>query len=176
MLTSHRAGSQRSSTQPTSSVIDRDSEHVIAIPTLTEIGDLARALLEQHNLTELGWTFAWDRAKRRLGSCNFASRRITLSRPIFTIEANRNEARPTILHEIAHALAGNCAGHGSTWQKIAIDIGASPTRCRSVISPELPIVGTCNCGTIHARVRKPSPNFTYTCRKCASSIVWLKRS
>lgn len=160
----------------TAKVFTDDATGVIEIPTLSEISDLAWSLLDQHQLTAQGWTFAWDRAKRRLGACNCAKKRITLSRPIFSIEENRHEARHTILHEIAHALAGTRAGHGPKWKQIAVSIGARPQRCATVREPELPIVGVCRCGAIHFRVRMPSKDLTHRCRRCGSTVTWSRRA
>ena len=38
----------------------------------------------------------------------------------------------TILHEIAHALAGTAARHGPAWRKIALRIGATPKASKAV--------------------------------------------
>lgn len=151
-------------------------QHAGTVPSLADIAELANTLLDDHGLTRQGWTFGWDRAKRRLGACNSTRRRITLSQPIFSIEANRPEARQTLLHEIAHALAGHNAGHGPKWKRIAVQIGARPQRCGSVVEPELPVVGTCGCGAIHSRVRKPATGSIYHCRRCRSVIRWSRRS
>jgi hypothetical protein len=52
-----------------------------------------------------------DSAVRRFGTCRYSRKLITLSRQL--IELN-DQARvlDTILHEIAHALAGPKTGHG----------------------------------------------------------------
>jgi len=64
---------------------------------------LAVTLMQQHGL--VGWTFKFDHARRRFGCCNFTRRTISLSRPL-TFLNDDAEVRDTILHEIAHALAG----------------------------------------------------------------------
>lgn len=148
----------------------------ISPPTLDEVESLAHALLTEHGLVDQGWTFGWDRARRRLGACNWAKKQVSLSRPIFSIDENRHEARQTILHEIAHVLAGSSAGHGSEWKRIAIAIGARPRRSAVVAEPDLPIIGTCRCGSIHGRVRMPVKNLTHQCRRCHSMVTWSRRA
>lgn len=64
---------------------------------------LAQELMAFHGLT--GWSFAFDRAKRRAGAAHFDRKQITLSRAL--TEASDDDAvRDTILHEIAHVLVG----------------------------------------------------------------------
>lgn len=41
------------------------------------------------------------------------------------------EVRDTILHEIAHVLAGIRAGHGPAWKDVARSLGARPEACAS---------------------------------------------
>ena len=42
------------------------------------------------------------------------------------LEGNEEEIRDTVLHEIAHAIAGPEAGHGPLWKATARRIGATP--------------------------------------------------
>lgn len=90
---------------------------------LTEIAALARGLMDRHGLGE--WTFAFLEAKRRLGDCHFEDRLIRIGRA-HALDAGEAEVRDTILHEIAHALAGPEARHGPAWKAIARRIGATP--------------------------------------------------
>jgi SprT protein len=87
----------------------------------------ARQKIKDHNL--VGWAFQWDSAKRRLGACKYSKKQITVSRPLFDALKVKHDALDTILHEIAHAIAGSAAGHGPKWQKVAREIGAKPERC-----------------------------------------------
>lgn len=91
---------------------------------------LANFELQKHGLIEKGWTFNFDRGSRRFGCCYYATRRITLS--WLLTEANgAAEVRNTILHEVAHALAGHPAGHGPEWVRICRSIGGDGLRCYS---------------------------------------------
>jgi len=57
---------------------------------------------------------------------------IKLSWPIFKLEQNRHHFTETILHEIAHHMAGFNAGHGYAWQVVAKMIGCSAERCHNL--------------------------------------------
>ena len=90
---------------------------------LNGVAKMARRLMDEHGLT--GWTFAFVEAKRRLGDCHFRHRVIRISRA-HGLEGNEEQIRDTVLHEIAHAIAGREAGHGRLWKATARRIGATP--------------------------------------------------
>lgn len=121
---------------------------------LTEARALARSLMAQHGLT--GWRFEFDRAKRRAGVCRHGQKVIGLSAPITRLHPEA-EVRDTILHEIAHALAGPRAGHGPAWVATARRIGCSGERCVSEDVPTVPgdWVGVCPRGHVADRHRRP---------------------
>ena len=98
--------------------------------------DLARTLMRQHGLERDGWTFRFDHARRRFGSCQPGRKLLTLSRPL-TLLNNEDQVRDTILHEIAHALTPG-DGHGRRWRAKCVEIGANPKRTYGddeVVSP-----------------------------------------
>ena len=88
---------------------------------------MARELMDEHGLDT--WTFAFLEAERRLGDCHFGDRVIRVGRA-HALDASEAEIRDTVLHEIAHALAGPEARHGPAWKAIARRIGATPPRQR----------------------------------------------
>lgn len=88
---------------------------------------LAESLMAEHGVPS-DWTFAFDNATTRLGACSYKNRRISLSRH-YTAHATEEQVRDTILHEIAHVLAGPAARHGLTWKAIASRLGATPKAC-----------------------------------------------
>ena len=90
---------------------------------LSHIAATARGLMDEHGLDT--WTFAFLEAERRLGDCHFQDRVIRVGRA-HALDAGEAEIRDTILHEIAHALAGPEARHGARWKAIARRIGATP--------------------------------------------------
>ena len=90
---------------------------------LAQVAAMARALMDEHGLAD--WTFAFLEAERRLGDCHFQDRVIRLGRA-HALDGSEAEIRDTVLHEIAHALAGPEARHGPEWKAIARRIGATP--------------------------------------------------
>jgi len=113
---------------------------------------LARELLTAHGLT--GWSFRLNRSKVNLGLCRYGQRTIELS--AFFVEENSDEAiRDTLLHEIAHALAGRAAGHGPLWRAMCLRVGAKPERLS--FEAEMPAgrwQAVCgNCGTTSTAAR-----------------------
>jgi hypothetical protein len=115
----------------------------------------AEALIRLH--LDDGWTFAFDAAKLRAGQCDYTRKRITVSRYLaarFDDDANHQ----TLLHEVAHALAGVDAGHGPAWKAIAHDLGyVGGTTHRGETATELaPWVGVCPAGhTVYRQMRPP---------------------
>jgi hypothetical protein len=143
--------------------------------TLDDIEDLARYALAEHGLDSEGWTFCWDRAKRRAGQCRYIPKEIGLSRPVFELEVNRERALDTILHEVAHALTPG-AGHGHRWKVAAVALGANPSSCDDQLLPApAPWVADCTCGYPHGRFKAPPAGARYRCNTTKEYIVWRRR-
>src|SRR6476620_7955328 len=119
-----------------------------------EARDLATRLMREHNL--VGWTFRFDHARRRFGSCRTREKVITLSRPL-TILNTIDQVRDTVLHEIAHALTPG-DGPGLRWRQKCREIGAKPARCYTDEEVALP-------------ARKPA-RYRFGCRSCE---WWVER-
>lgn len=128
---------------------------------------MARRLMDEHGLTD--WTFGFDRAKTRAGQCRYGRKAISLSRPL-TARHDEAEVRDTVLHEIAHALAGPRAGHGPRWRAKALAIGCSGSRCSS---PDAPRVegdwrGVCPSG--HETTAHRRPRRVRSCGRCSNGF------
>jgi predicted SprT family Zn-dependent metalloprotease len=127
---------------------------------------LARQLLAAHGLSE--WSFAWNRRKRSLGLCRYHERRIELSAH-FVAYNPIEQVRETVLHEIAHALAGEKAGHGPRWKAMCVRVGCKPERCDrgEAKMPGGRWAGSCpSCGKTYSRHRRPEKAARYWCRPC----------
>lgn len=151
---------------------------------------LALALMKQHGLA--GWQFRFNRARRRMGICFYEKEQIQVWPPPFIKQSGRielsihlvernpvDEVRDTILHEIAHALAGPKAGHGPRWKSIARAIGARPERCSLAADmPKGKWRAQCpNCRCEYHRHRKPRSITGYHCKACGpvfGAIVWRR--
>lgn len=126
---------------------------------------LARSLMEDYDFAH--WGFAFDRAKTRHGQCDFGKERITLSR--YFVEMNEEAlVRETILHEIAHAIAGARAGHGPRWQMVARNLGVRPVARKASEMPPGRYRGVCPCGYPHSLHRRPTRS--YYCRTCRGDV------
>ena len=90
---------------------------------LLDVANEARSLMDRHGLED--WTFRFSTAKTRLGECRESEKVIQLSAR-HAVTAERGGVTDTILHEIAHALAGANARHGPAWKVIATRLGARP--------------------------------------------------
>ena len=138
---------------------------------------LAIDLMRRHGLAE--WSFAFDHARRRFGSCRYASKTITLSRPL-TFLNSEEQVRDTLLHEIAHALAPG-DGHGRRWKAACVRIGAKPVRCytdRTVVSPPRQpapyLLGCRRCDWWVERRRVTRRKLV--CRECRGEVVYRERA
>lgn len=148
---------------------------------LQEIEKQAKALMVAHGVGRL--PFEFDNGKRRIGGCHFIQigttvlpKKITLSRH-FAVLLTEDEIRDTILHEIAHALAGRDAGHGPIWKAAVAKIGGKPERCKvTSASPEKAVVGTCpKCDKVVAKMHR-LPLRVYFHNPCgqAHPLRWTK--
>lgn len=126
-----------------------------------------------------GWRFGLDHARTRLGCCHYDQRRITCSVHLVAYLAN-DEVDQIILHEIAHALTGQAAGHGAPWRRQAQRLGY--TGGRTVEVPEARLSarwrGLCPAGHEVLRHRKPAR--PVDCGRCAAAgrrarITWQDR-
>jgi SprT protein len=145
---------------------------------LNDVRRMADELLTRH--LDSGWSFAFDNAKRRAGMCNYQTRRISMSRYLsarYDDETNRQ----TLLHEIAHALAGPEARHGPAWLRRARAIGytGGVTHNGETATELAPWVGVCPAGHVAYRHRRPTRGMS--CAKCSSSFdsrflfAWRRR-
>jgi len=145
-----------------------------------DLKKLEQAVSEQlarYSLT--GWTFGLADTKRRLGVCKHRSKRIEISK-YYAIHNSEESVLDTLLHEIAHAVAGPEAGHGPIWKAVAARIGATPRACDD--SPDTVVQPgdwqtTCPaCKHTHYRYRRPKSLSGYRC-KCPArtSLVFAYR-
>lgn len=136
------------------------------------IQKLAIRLINKH-LPNSGWKFQWDNAKRRLGYCRFGPKIISLSRTL-VLETTLEQIEDTILHEIAHVMAGYRAGHGWQWKRVARSIGCSAERCHNVTTKTgAKYEASCKCETPHYKFRRPKHGLTgYRCSACKTKLTF----
>lgn len=138
----------------------------------------ANALIAHH--LDPAWTFGFDNAKRRAGLCDYTRKRISVSRYL-AARYDDDTNHQTLLHEVAHALAGPAAGHGPEWKRVARSLGyVGGTTHRGETANELaPWVGVCPAG--HTAYRHRRPTRTMSCVLCAPrfdtrfQFHWVRR-
>lgn len=138
----------------------------------------AEALIYMH--LDASWSFNFDRATQRAGLCNYSRKRITVSRYL-AARWSDDEVHQTLLHEVAHAMAGQGAGHGAAWKRVAREIGyVGGTTHRGETASELaPWVGRCPAG--HEVYRHRRPPRPVSCAKCSRTFdtrfafSWVRR-
>ena len=152
---------------------------------LKQVEKYANDKLAEYGLTKLGWTFKWDRSKRRFGQCRYRLKEVGISKPLAELN-DADNVHDTVLHEIAHVLASVRGfvreGHGQNWKDICVEIGAKPVRCYSadqVVLPKMKYTGTCpKCLTTFQKARMPKHKRYHS--KCNSRghydyvIEWVK--
>lgn len=148
------------SIRPCASVDRREDERRLAKVELE-----AKRLLSRHGLK--GWSFQYDDASRRAGMCSHQLKVIGLSW-LYCLTATDAHVRDTILHEIAHALAGPEHNHDRAWRDIAQSIGCTATRCHTVdYAPPRYIVSCPRCRwAIRRNVRRRGT----ICKSCRSPV------
>lgn len=134
---------------------------------LQHIRDLASDLITRHLGPE--WSFGFDNAKRRAGLCDYSRTHISLSRYL-TARFDDHTNEQTLLHEVAHALAGSAAGHGPVWKRTARSLGyTGGVTHRGETATELaPWVGQCPNGHVAYRHRRATR--AMSCAKCSRSF------
>lgn len=138
----------------------------------------AEALIKTH--LDASWSFAFDHAKVRAGLCDFTRKRITVSRYL-AARFDDEDNYQTLLHEVAHALAGPAEGHSKRWLGIARELGyIGGVRHTGETAKELAAwVGVCPSGHTIYRHRKPAR--ASSCTRCspvynaAFQIAWMRR-
>jgi hypothetical protein len=138
---------------------------------------LARTLMNEHGLGHI--PFKAHHSKRSFGTTRFIGRRqifsrqweswevkgILLSRPLTEVNSEV-QVRDTILHEIAHAIAGP-VGHAWEWRQVDRQLGANPEAVcgKGVVQVRGPYQAQCTCGHVHSMYRMPKRQnkiFRYT--------------
>lgn len=84
-----------------------------------------------------GWTLKFVRSKKFAGCCDFKTNEIKLSSIYLkSLIVTINDVIETLLHELAHAIAGYINGHNIIWKHIAQLIGSNgKVFCEKIFSP-----------------------------------------
>lgn len=139
---------------------------------------LARKTLKRLGIH--GWSVKLDNSHRVAGRCYHEIKTIVLSRRFINHPTcSMEEIENTILHEIAHAIAGYKEHHGPEWKRIARMIGCTGDRCTKIQFDErIPkYVLRCtnpDCTNIGHRHKIPSKikagAASFNCGRCKSKM------
>ena len=106
---------------------------------LHTVAATARELMDLHGLSD--WALVYGESQRRLGLCKHKDQLIRIALH-HALDDEDHDIRDTVLHEIAHALAGPGHGHGARWKEIAARIGASPASAKQTKSVSTLVLDT----------------------------------
>jgi len=164
---------------PRSARVSEVTPTIDGVSELNRVRHWAEALIALH--LDDSWSFAFDRATRRAGLCDFGRKRISVSRHLAE-RFDDDTIHQTLLHEVAHALAGPGMGHGPVWRRIARDLGyvGGTTHDGPIADDRARWRGSCPNGHEFVRFRRPSREVS--CGRCsrgfsrAAIITWRDRS
>ncbi|WZO98766.1 hypothetical protein EP7_000354 [Isosphaeraceae bacterium EP7] len=132
---------------------------------LKELEAIAGQELAKHGLR--GWTFGLAKTKRRMGVCKYRTKRIEIAE-FHALNNTPATVLDTLLHEIAHAIAGPAAKHGLAWKAVAIRLGATPRACdtshETVVTPGDWQAKCLACRKTFHRYKRPMSVGGYRCR------------
>lgn len=129
--------------------------------------DVAKKALEVYDIDIIkrGWTVGFSRTTRAIGDCNYRKRLIRISTKFMEVNDYR-QIKKTVIHEIAHAVAGYKGdyGHGVVWKNTDRRLGGDGSRLDSTAdSPEHKwvVVNTAdNNKIVGGYQRKPKRDFS----------------
>lgn len=136
--------------------------------TIKEYEAVAKDLMYAHGLSN--WRFGWNDRKASFGRCIYNVRTIELSNALTPLRPFK-EVVNTILHEIAHALAGAGHHHDYVWRSKFIEIGGDGRTRSSMANVDIQKiegnnwVATCVNGHVHVKFRQPTS--IVSCGKCS---------
>lgn len=148
---------------------------------ITHAVKLAQDLIRENNLNLQVVT---SKTKSSVGRCFFWGGRATkieLSEPWVEV-LDEQEVKDTILHEIAHAVAGLDAGHGLRWKTVAMSLGARPSTCAKIDKEVVDKFNqknakyhaTCPCGKASMYFNRMGKNWQqgkYKCVICGKQAI-----
>lgn len=109
-----------------------------------------------------GWSLKFDRYRKSAGRCHFDGSKI-ISLSVYYLKSEivtLTDVIDTILHELAHAIAGGNNGHNAIWQYIAVLIGSSGNEfCYKNFAPAKYTL-KCPLGCLHFRYHLVKKTYT----------------
>ena len=96
--------------------------------TKSQFLEYKKKILFPLNKKFMSWTIDFNNSKTKCGSCEYATKTIYISKLYINSEkCNNLDINNTLLHEIAHIIAGIEHNHDNVWRSIAKQIGCDIT-------------------------------------------------
>ena len=97
--------------------------------------EYAHSLFKKHNLD--GWKFeiVTSTKKHNIGTC-WHTRKLIRLQARFFFASTKETINDTILHEVAHAIAGYEAGHGPEWKHWCNILGCIPNAMKDIMNSD----------------------------------------
>lgn len=158
-----------------------------AVGTLATLEEI-RAEIAQH----VDVPVQWDRARKRFGQVQWRldyrtgqyAPSVSFSEVLWP-HMSPEQRRNTVLHEVAHVLAGVGEKHSAKWRRIHLGLGGDGKRCSDVDIPVDAVrpkyLGTCPNGHQSTRMRITARTKPESCGRCSRSyseryrITWTKQ-
>ena len=152
-------------------VLER-SGNTISLEAIFQHTTKVLSQFQEQGVLNSGWHVEFDLAPKRAGQCLYKEQRIQLSVG-HCLKADPAEVRNTVLHEVAHALAGPGHHHDEYWKKIAREIGCTAERCTTVKHSAGRWIGRCGCGgRTYERQRLTARTRHSICTRCHQQVRW----
>ena len=154
--------------------------------TVEQATDRKAAVIEMGTalLAELApaFTFDTEATVRRAGVCKYrldGGGTVALS-VHYIKHATAADVVDTLLHEVAHAIAGHAAGHGPEWKRVARLLGCSANRCADLPAAmrggryEARCSAECCDHALGYRQRlSDSMRHRAMCQHCKAAVEWI---
>ena len=120
----------------------------------------------------------------RAGVCKYHTHSLTGIIEISRVYINSPKVteamvKNTVLHELAHAIAGHAAGHGPVWKSVAKSIGCDGERCvenfRSIESYKYILKCKHGCLDPRTRLARYMKKSKFKCRRHNSVVTVFER-
>lgn len=127
------------------------------------------------NHTLPGWKIVFaEYTVKRAGSCSHYTKTIRINKSYATTAAEK-DLIDTILHEVAHMIAGEEAKHGPKWKSVAKEIGCNGTVYHKFEWVAEPFVAKCPKGHFSQPATQIRWKTPLTCPRCKKWLLYHRQ-